>query len=116
MLAPSGCFLQEIPVLKSLLILSIAKFFRALILKGIPEKWDPGPGTRDTGPSTWVPGSGTNRLDPGNGTFTWDPGPYMWEPVHAILLRGMQGHPFTLMPFSLNLQVSSVRNLVVSNS
>ena len=101
MLAPSGCFSQEIPVLEYLLILSIAKFFRALILEGIPEKWDPGP-------STWDPGSGTNRLDPENGTFTWDPGPYMWEPGHPIPLRGMQDHPFTLIQFSLNLQVSTV--------
>ena len=38
MLTPSGCFLEETPVSECLFIMSIAKLFRALILKKICER------------------------------------------------------------------------------
>ena len=44
-------------------------------LQGIPENWDPGPGTQDVGPETpdLGPVSGTLQLGPR--THMWDPGP-----------------------------------------
>ena len=52
------------------------------ILLGIPQKWDPGLGTRDPGP-------GIHRRDLRPGIFTWDLGP---ETLHL--------GPFTLDPGS----------------
>ena len=51
--------------------------------RGIPENWDPGPGT-----PFWDLVPRTLRRDPGPlrgtqdlGPFTWDLGPYMWNPI-----------------------------------
>ena len=38
MLTPSGCLLEETPVLECLFLMSIAKLFRALILKNICKR------------------------------------------------------------------------------
>ena len=61
---------------------SIYSSWKPSVLEGIPEKWDPGPGTQDPGPihgtlhlgpSTWDPGPLREIRD--LGSFTWNPGP-----------------------------------------